>query len=260
MLRPAFLLVLASALQVALAQQVESHGVPASVLSPTSPGIAHGVPSSITSPAPRISPNGRIVVNPRHFKVRFGDPRLRHGRREFIPVPIFIPAYPINGNYSYIESEPAPADESAQEEPVVASSSVDAEALREAYNRGARDALAQQADSRYGQHYLDAREKAQSKSRASKNQPPAKPAAKPPAPEAEEPVASEEPADNSPATVFIFKDGRKLQTQNYAIQGQTLFDFSNNQLKKIKLDDLDLEATKKANDQLGIILRFPPAP
>src|SRR5215469_220662 len=109
MLRPAVPLIFAFALQVAVAQ-VESHGVPASVLSPTSPGNAHGVPASITSPTPIIGPNGRIVVNPRHFKVRFGDPRVRHLRREFIPVPIFIPAYPIDGNYSYVDSAPEQAD------------------------------------------------------------------------------------------------------------------------------------------------------
>jgi hypothetical protein len=260
MLRRAFLLFIALVLQAAQAQQVESHGVPASILSPTSPGVGHGVPSSITSPAPRIGPNGRIFINPRHFRARFGDSRVRHGRRDFVPVPIFIPTYPINADYSYAEPESAPPDESATEDaPPVSSSSADAESLREAYYRGARDALAQQAENRYGEHYLDGREKARNKPPASKEQAAPKPGAKEATSETEN-TAKEEPADNSPATVFIFKDGHKLETQNYAIVGQTLFDFSKNQVRKIKLDELDLDATKRANDDLGITLRFSPTP
>lgn len=255
MLRPASLLILAFALQVAQAQQVEPHGPAASVLSPTSPGVAHGTASSILSPTPRIGPNGRILVNPRRFRVRFGDSRVRHVRREFVPVPIFIPAYPLDGNYAYVDSE-APSNDQSASEDANSSSSADTEALREAYYRGARDALAQQADSRYGEHYLDAREKAS----ADKDRTPAKPAAKESAPESENTGAKPEPADTTPATIFIFKDGRKLETQNYAILGQTLYDFSNNGMKKIKLDDLDLDATKKANDNLGITLKFPSTP
>lgn len=263
MLRPASSLIFALALQVALAQQVESHGPAASVLSPTSPGVAHATPSSVVSPTPRFGPNGRIVINQRHFRVRFGDPRIRHARREFVPVPIFIPAYPIDGNYTYVDSDMAASEQNAGADAVAAPSGSDSEALREAYLRGARDALAQQADSRYGEHYLDAREKAQSKPPATTNQPRA---AKEAAPESEsantteEPSAKEQPAENTPSTVFIFKDGHKLETQNYAIVGQTLFDFSNNAMKKIKLDDLDLDATRKVNDELGISVKLPPSP
>lgn len=238
MLRPAIFLVLAVALVGANAQQVESHGVPASVLSPNSPGTAHGVPSSVTSPAPRTLPNGRIAVNQR--RVLFGTPHARRprARREFVPVPFFTPAYPLTSDY--VGSDQAAAQETP-DDPRDASSETDA--LREAYNRGARDALAQQRDSRYGEHYLDSREKGQSA--ASKS---------------EEPAAdSPSEADNTPATVFIFKDGHKIQTQNYAIVGQTLIDFSDNAMKRIKLTDIDLDATRKANDDLGITVKFPPS-
>jgi hypothetical protein len=247
MLRSAFLLVLAFALQGVQVAQVESHGVPASVLSPTSPGVAHGVPASVNSPT---TPRGsRVIVDPNRFRVRFGSPRPRRNRRDhdFIPVPIFIPAYPLTGDYANGDAEQAAADESAAgDAPGDSSTAGDDQALREAYNRGAHDALAQQrGDSRYGQHYLDSREKSQ------------------PAPnkdKAQDDAAAQDPPDSSPAAVFIFKDGHKLETQNYAIQGQTLFDFSNNQLKKIKLADLDLDATKKANDDLGITVKLPPTP
>ena len=73
-------------------------------------------------------------------------------------------------------------------------------------------------------------------------------------------MAGADHPDNSPATVFIFKDGHKIETQNYAIQGQTLFDFSNNHLTKVKLAELDLDATRKANDDLGITVKLPSTP
>src|SRR6476646_3678745 len=38
--------------------------------------------------------------------------------------------------------------------------------------------------------------------------------------------------NNSPKTVFIFKDGHQIETRNFAIVGQTLYDFSDSGLKK----------------------------
>ena len=61
----------------------------------------------------------------------------------------------------------------------------------------------------------------------------------------------------SPATVFIFKDGHKVETHSYAIVGQMLFDFSSKPLKKLQIADLDVDATRKANDDLGIVLTLP---
>lgn len=249
MLRPAILLVLAVALQGANAQQVESHGPPASVLSPGSPGTAHSVPSSVTSPTSRTLPNGR-AFRQRRPRVLFGSPHARRPRHEFVAVPIFAPLYL---NPGYVDSEDAVAQDAPPDEPQE-DAGPDAEALREAYNRGAHDALAQQRDSRYGEHYLDAREQNQSrtntKSGAAEQTSDAKDAG------AENASSTAEP-DNAPATVFIFKDGHKIETQNYAIVGETLFDFSNNAMRKINLTDLDFDATRKANNDLGITVKLP---
>ena len=57
-----------------------------------------------------------------------------------------------------------------------------------------------------------------------------------------------EERDNSPATVFIFKDGHKVETHSYAIVGQTLFDFSSKPLKKLQIADLDVDATLYGGD------------
>ncbi|HEY6250788.1 MAG TPA: hypothetical protein VI685_12575 [Candidatus Angelobacter sp.] len=267
MLRPAFFLLLAVALQGANAQQVESHGPPASILSPSSPGTGHATPSSVNSPTPAGAPGQRVFFsNARRLKP-FGDPRRRRPRHEFVPVPIFIPAYPLASDSVDSEqtADPAAPEDTGED----SSSNPDSQALRDAYNRGARDALAQQRDalaqkrdSRYGEHYLDGREQSPSKPSASKGKP-AKEAKEAEeadgtetAPENAKAAAVDQP-DDSPATVFIFKDGHKIQTQNYAIVGETLFDFSNNAMKKFKLAELDLDATKKANDDLGITVKFP---
>jgi hypothetical protein len=250
MLRPAFFLLLAFMVPGAQAQQVEPHGPGASVLSPTSDGAAHGTPASTLSPTPRIGPNQRLVFDAQRFHARFGKPpsHRRRERHEFVPVPIFIPAYPYPSDYTDADAQAAADAQSAEYAPEPnASGGADTEALREAYYRGAHDALARQkSDSRYGEHYLDSREKsATDKSSGAGESSSAAEAAAP------------EPADNTPATVFIFKDGHKIETHNYAIVGQTLFDFSNNQMHKIQIADLDVDATKKANDDLGIQVKLP---
>jgi hypothetical protein len=46
---------------------------------------------------------------------------------------------------------------------------------------------------------------------------------------------------------------------NYAIVGDTLFDFSGDRAHKIAITDLDLAATQKANDAAGVEFKLPPA-
>jgi hypothetical protein len=170
-----------------------------------------------------------------HRPFRPFDPH--HRRRVVVPVPLFYPVY--GGDYAspsiadpnVVEaSDPQQGDEDA-------ATARSEDALRQAYLQGAHDAL---------QHELDA---AQSKPPA----PAAKPAFKKPPDEA---PAPRESAD-SPATVFIFKDGRQLETKNYAIMGQTLYDLSASNVKKVPLNDLDSAATRKANDDRGIQVKLP---
>jgi len=60
-----------------------------------------------------------------------------------------------------------------------------------------------------------------------------------------------------PATVLVFHDQHKLEVQNYAIVGQTLWNFAPGHTEKIPLSDLDLPATTKANDERGVDFRLP---
>ncbi len=60
-----------------------------------------------------------------------------------------------------------------------------------------------------------------------------------------------------PSTVLVFKDGHKSDVVNYAIVGDTLFDFGDGRTRKILLADLDLPATQKANDDRGVDFQIP---
>jgi len=63
--------------------------------------------------------------------------------------------------------------------------------------------------------------------------------------------AAAEPVPDQPSTVLVFKDGHKAEVGNYAIVGDTLFELADGRTRKILLADLDLPATRKANDDLG---------
>jgi len=63
--------------------------------------------------------------------------------------------------------------------------------------------------------------------------------------------------DAQPSTVLVFKDGHHSNVLNYAIVGDTLFDFDAGRTRKILLADLDLAATQKANDDLGVDFKIP---
>jgi hypothetical protein len=62
-----------------------------------------------------------------------------------------------------------------------------------------------------------------------------------------------------PATVLVFRDQHKQEVQNYAIVGQTLWNFAPQHTEKIPLADLDLTATTKANQDRGLTFRVPSA-
>ena len=252
MSRPIFVIpFLALALQVSQAQFV-THGAPASVTSPTPDGQLHGVPASVVSPTPLpfgVNPQLRPGIRIHGPFRRFGNPRGPR-RPVFVSIPVFYPIYADNGYPSmadpYVPEAPADPAPAAQAAPAG-----NEDELRAAYLQGAHDAMSRQEDSRYGEHYMDSRERRQQadaeKAPAHKSSTNEERAAAPPQPPVE---------DKSPATVFIFKDGHQMETKNYAIMGGTLFDFSGKILKKIQLDELDSAATIKANDDRGVVMKL----
>ena len=233
--------------------QMFSHGIPAGATSPEPDGREHGIPSNVQSPTP--IPAGvhpiRTFIPQGPFR-HFGNPRDH--RKILVPVPIFFPVYGY-GEVGY-PADPyvQPSSDQAQTEPAVSeqqkSASSDEDALRQAYLQGARDALKDERDrARYGDHYLDSREQQQSRARESSQERET--------PSQEAPAAAPAKKDEGPATVFIFKDGHQIETRNFAIMGQTLYDFSGSILKKVQLADLDKDATIKANDDRGTTVKLP---
>jgi hypothetical protein len=61
----------------------------------------------------------------------------------------------------------------------------------------------------------------------------------------------------APATVLFFRDQHQQEVQNYAIVGQTLWNFSPQRTEKIPLAQLDLARTIKANEERGVDFRLP---
>ena len=67
----------------------------------------------------------------------------------------------------------------------------------------------------------------------------------------------EAPVAEQPSTVLVFKDGHRAEVLNYAVVGNTLFDFAADRTHMILLADLDLPATHKANDDRGVDFEIP---
>ncbi len=70
-----------------------------------------------------------------------------------------------------------------------------------------------------------------------------------PAPEVDEKVTK---------TLLVFRDGHKTEAVNYAIVGQTLWIYTEQDSKKVPLADLDVAATKSANSDRGVTFQVPP--
>jgi hypothetical protein len=58
-------------------------------------------------------------------------------------------------------------------------------------------------------------------------------------------------------TVLVFRDQHKQEVQNYAIVGQTLWNFAPQRTEKIPLSELDIPATTKVNEDRGVSFRLP---
>jgi len=63
-------------------------------------------------------------------------------------------------------------------------------------------------------------------------------------------------ADSEP-TELVFRDKHTEEVQNYAIVGQTLWILGAQRARKIPLAELDIPATKKANDNRGVEFQLP---
>ena len=65
------------------------------------------------------------------------------------------------------------------------------------------------------------------------------------------------PAQEQEPTILVFRDGHKHELRNYVIVGQMLWDFSAKPTRKIPLADLDLDTTRKLNEDRGVEFVLP---
>jgi hypothetical protein len=70
-------------------------------------------------------------------------------------------------------------------------------------------------------------------------------------------LTAHQPAET---TTFIFRDGHRISTANYAIAGQTLWVLSEHAARKVPLSDLDAAATEQANAANGVDVHIPGPP
>lgn len=61
-------------------------------------------------------------------------------------------------------------------------------------------------------------------------------------------------------TVLVYRDGRQVEIQNYAISGQTVWVFGDQITRKIAVADLDVAKTKQLNDKRGVEFDVPESP
>jgi hypothetical protein len=203
------------------------HGVPASVTS-MGFGGSHsrtpGVAASVTSLGPNGFRGGRTRFG--NFNGFFGtgtrSPIFARGRRHFRNN-FFAGTVPFYG-IPYTQVVVVPQDDLADDE---------------------------QDDYDSGPTIFDRRG-----SRSSRNRPVAMEATPEPATQAVAALPSS-PVVAQPSTVIVFRDGHQVELQNYAIVGDTLFDLTENRSHKILLEDLDLVATRKANDERGVEFQIP---
>jgi hypothetical protein len=73
-------------------------------------------------------------------------------------------------------------------------------------------------------------------------------------------ISPQLPVSDQPETVLVFRDGHSIEVKNYAIVGDTIYDFSQGSRHKIAISDLDLSATEKQNDARGLDFRLPTRP
>ena len=71
------------------------------------------------------------------------------------------------------------------------------------------------------------------------------------------PAAASPGEPDVPLTVLVFQDGHRTEARNYAIVGQTLWIYTEQDSKKVPLADLDVNATKSANSDRGIVFQVP---
>ncbi len=201
------------------------NGAPSSV---TSPGFGgrpvNGAPASVTSLGPRgYAPNSQVRFSTSVPTLPNGNGQHRHHHQENFGPPLLY-AYPYPVPYA-VDNEPPDSPDSAEPD----------------------------ANYQGGPTVFDRRGSGERSYVPPINDAPAPHAA------ASQDVSESSPAPAADPTLLVYKDGRQVEVGNYAIVGSMLYDLTPGHPRKIALADLDLEATRKQNDDRGIVFQLPPS-
>jgi len=197
------------------------HGTPASVTSfGPARGSTPGVRASVTSLGPR-GFSGTFGHHP-GFVTGFRNREFHH--RHFYPGFIGSYYWPYYGYYGWDYPFDSYSTEAYQQQ---------------AYQPQGQPIVVvvdpKSSEDRYGDHSIDER----------RSSPPPQAKAQP------------TPAEEQEPTLLVFRDGHKQEIRNYAIVGQMLWDFGAKGTRKIPLSDLDLDTTRKLNDERGVDFVLP---
>ena len=195
----------------------QTHGTPASVSSLTPSSNGPMVTRGVPASVTSLGPEGFTPQQPRVFPEP--QPRVHHRDRDIVPV--YVPVYGYGYYYDdYYNQRPQQVVERVVEKEAPPQK---LEIVITDKREQEKKAEAEEADRRA----------------------------------AAEPRQSNlsEPTD-IPA-IFIFKDGTQKELGNVAIMAGTLYDFSDNRIRKIALSTLDREKTLEANAKIGREISLP---
>jgi hypothetical protein len=239
---------------MALASHAQIHGVPASVTSLGPRGYnvigsgRHGFGAGFAFGGPRFAGGFRFghfnpgfrVVSPPFFNHRFHGSRFGFSHRRF--------------NGSFGQSIVWPVYAGGGYQPVIVQSGAEEQDRYEAQRvRRDQDYYAEREDLRR----LIAEELAALRAQPDDRRAPEAP----PAPAAKMPANAPPKVDERPATptILVFQDGRRVEVQNYAIVGPTIYEFTPER-RKLVLAELDVDTTVKVNEERGVIFKVPTRP
>jgi hypothetical protein len=215
--------------------EAQVHGVPTSVTSIGFGGHfdrAPGIPASVTSLGPRGFADPSHTFTGLAFQPRPGQ-MFVHRHRHDQNFPTFGQVYAVPYYVPVPVVDPTASDDSMemQESTYPSGPTI--------FDRRASGQSSKAAEAAYAERML--------------SQPRREPAPQPSA----APVADAVPLPDQPSTVLVFKDGHRLEVQNYAIVGSMLYDLTPGHRSRIALTDLDLASTAKRNDDRGIDFQLP---
>lgn len=77
-------------------------------------------------------------------------------------------------------------------------------------------------------------------------------ATQPPALQPQGPSPQAEPVPAEPSTILVLRDGKKVETDNYAVMGTMFWNFSAHPVQRIPISQIDISASRQANQLRGI--------